>query len=87
MPEAYRTIYLHVPLEYTVALREKRANKITGGEKQDIHESDDNHLKNASDSGLIAAKLLGWDIIECVQNGSMRSIEDISEEIWKRINE
>ena len=86
VPEAYRTIYLHVPLEYTIALREKRANKITGGEKQDIHESDDTHLKNASESGLMAAKLIGWDVIECVKDGKMRSIEDIAEEIWQKIN-
>ena len=35
----------------------------------------------------MAAKLLGWDVIECVQDGNMRSIEDISEEIWKKIIE
>lgn len=87
VPEAYRTIYLNVPLEYTIALREKRANKITGGDKQDIHESDNSHLKNASESGLMAAKLLGWDVIECVRDGNMRSIEDISEEIWRKINQ
>lgn len=86
VPEEYRTIYLHVPLEYTIALREKRANKITGGDKQDIHESDNSHLKNASEAGLMAAKLLGWDVIECVENGNMRSIEDIAEEIWQKIN-
>lgn len=85
VPRADVTIYLYVPLEYTIKLRENRANKITGGEKQDIHEADNNHLKNASDAGLTAARLLGWEVIECVKDGSMRSIEDIAEEIWQRI--
>ena len=85
IPRADKTIYLYVPLEYTIKLRENRANKITGGEKQDIHESDNNHLKNASEAGLAAAHLLGWEIIECVREDKMRSIEDISEEIWQRI--
>ena len=87
VPRANTVIYLYVPLEYSIALREKRANKITGGEKQDIHESDNNHLKNASEAGMLAAKLLGWKVIECVKDGRMRSIEDISCEIWQKINE
>lgn len=86
IPRADVTIYLHVPLEYTIALREKRVNKITGGEKQDIHESDTSHLKNASEAGMLAAKLLGWKVVECVKDDKMRSIEDISEEIWQIIN-
>lgn len=87
VPRADIVVYLNVPLDYTIKLREKRANKITGGEKQDIHETDVSHLKNAGESGMKAAKLLGWKIIECVQDGEMRSIEDIAEEIWQRINE
>lgn len=85
IPRADTTIYLYVPLEYTIKLRKNRANKITGGEKQDIHESDNEHLKNASEAGLTAARLLGWEIIDCVRDDKMRSIEDISEEIWQRI--
>lgn len=87
IPRADVVIYLNVPLDYTIKLREKRANKITGGEKQDIHEADEAHLKNASESGMMAANLLGWNVIECVNDGAMRSIEDISEEIWQKINE
>lgn len=86
VPRADTVIYLNVPLDYTIALREKRANKITGGEKQDIHESDNDHLRNASQAGLLAAKLLGWKVIECVKDGKMRSIEDIASELWAAIN-
>ena len=86
IPRADTVIYLNVPLEYTIKLRQNRANKITGGEKQDIHESDNSHLKNASQSGMIAAKLLGWNVIECVKDDKMRSIEDISEQIWQIVN-
>ena len=86
VPKADITIYLNVPTEYTTKLRDNRANKITGGEKQDIHEADKNHLINANMTGLIAAKILNWKVIECVNDGIMRSIEDISEEIWQTIN-
>ena len=60
IPRADLVIYLHVPVEYTIKLREGRSNKFTGAEKQDIHESDVNHLKNAEMSGNIASEILGW---------------------------
>ena len=85
VPRADITIYLNVPLEYTKKLRENRLNKIDGKEKQDIHESDNNHLINSNNAGLTAAKLLKWDVIDCVKDDKMRSIEDIGEEIWQTI--
>lgn len=87
IPRADMVIYLKVPLDYTTALRAKRANKITGGEKQDIHESDNSHLKNASESGELASEILNWQVIDCVKNGEMRTIEDIADEIWERIKQ
>ncbi len=85
IPEPDIMIYLNVPVDYTIKLRENRANKITGKEKQDIHEANESHLRSASKSGLMAASILGWNVIECVKDGAMRTIEDISEEIWQII--
>lgn len=85
IPRADIVIYLNVPLDYTINLRKNRANKSTGGEKQDIHEADNSHLKDASESGLMAAKLLNWKVVECVKDGVLRSIEDIAEEIWQKV--
>lgn len=86
IPKADVTIYLNVPVDYTIKLRENRANKITGGEKQDIHESSESHLRDASQAGLTAAKLLDWNIIECVKEDKMRTIDDIAEEIWQIVS-
>ena len=87
VPKPDVTIYLNVPVDYTMELRKNRANKITGGEKQDIHEADNTHLINASESGMLAAKMFNWQVIECVENGKMRTVEDIAEEVWQRVNE
>lgn len=87
VPKPDVTIYLNVPIDYTIKLREGRLNKSNGAEKQDIHEADTTHLVNASESGLLAAKMFSWQVIECVQNGKMRTVEDIAEEVWQRINE
>ena len=85
IPKADITIFLNVPVETTIELRKNRANKITGGEKQDIHERDNSHLINASKAGNIAGRLLDWHIIECVEDGKMRTIEDIGNEIFDTI--
>jgi len=86
IPQADITIYLNVPVDYTIKLRENRANKITGGEKQDIHEASESHLRDASKAGLTAAKLLNWNVIECVKDDTMRTIDDIAEEIWQIVS-
>lgn len=82
IPAPDLVIYLNVPVEYTEKLREGRKNKSNGEEKQDIHEADSEHLRNASKAGLIAADMLDWRVVECVKDDSMRTIEDISEEVY-----
>lgn len=85
VPKADITIYLNVPIDYTIKLRENRTNKITGGEKQDIHEANTDYLRLAAKAGMMAATTLNWKVIECVQNNKMKTIEDISNEIWDEI--
>lgn len=85
IPKANKTIYLNVPVEYTIELRKDRSNKIVCEDAQDIHEADVDYLRKASKTGLMAAKQLDWTIIECVKDNKMRSIEDIAEEIYKKV--
>ena len=82
IPQPDAVIYLNVPIEYTERLREGRKNKFSGEEKQDVHESDSSHLRNASKAGLMAADMLDWYVVECVKDDEMRTIEDISEEVF-----
>ena len=67
-------------------MMEHRKNKITNNEKKDIHESDTNHLLNSVKSGLYLAKKLNWHIIECVKDDSLRSIDEIHNEIYNIIS-
>lgn len=85
IPKADITIYLNVPLDFTKKLRENRANKIDNGKKQDIHETNDSYLNICAFTGLTAAKLLDWKVVECVQDETMRDTGSISEEIWQII--
>lgn len=85
IPKVDITIYLNVPIDVTMKLKSKRPNKITNQVKQDIHESNIDHLLNASKAGLMAAEMLGWNVISCTENGIMRSIEDIHRDIYNTI--
>lgn len=86
LPKPTATIYLYVPTDFTMSLTKDRANKITNEAAKDIHEKDATHLYNAEKSGLYYAKSQGWHIIDCVKDGKMRSIPDISMEILSIVN-
>ena len=51
----------------------------------DIHEQDMTYLATCREMGRAAAEFYGWTIINCVQDGAMRSIEDIHEEIYRHV--
>lgn len=83
IPNPYRTIYLRVDPEVSQKLMTKRYQG--DEERKDIHESDLEYLKRSREAADYCAKELGWTLIECVQNGDMRSIEDISADIFSVI--
>jgi dTMP kinase len=78
LPKPDKTIFLRVPYEYAKELKKNRKNL-------DIHEKSEAHLKNAENSYLELAKLYDWDTVLCIRDGKLRSIEDISDEIYEDI--
>lgn len=79
IPQADRVIYLDVEPEVSQKLMEKRY----GGDnsKKDLHEKNLNYLLECRKSALYAAKKCGWIIINCCENGDIKAIEKIAEEI------
>ena len=53
--------------------------------KADIHEKDMAYLATCRETGRAAAQFYGWNVISCVRDGQMRSIEDIHEEIYRHV--
>ena len=78
LPKPDKTIFLHMPYEYSLELRNNRT--IT-----DEHERSPEHLKLAEEAYIELSELYNWDRIECVKEGNVRSIEDISEEVYSLI--
>ncbi len=80
LPKPDKTIFLHVPYEYNVILSKNRDNL-------DDAEKSEEHLKNAEKAYIELSELYNWDKVECIKDGSIRSIEDINEEIYNIVKE
>lgn len=81
IPAPEKVIFLDMPPWAAAKLREGRSNKITGGEKQDIHESNSEFMKKSYDNALFVANYLSWDIVNCTYGRNIKSIDAISKEI------
>ena len=80
MPKPDMVIYLDVPTAFTEQLmRHREAETNTNA---DIHEKDMAYLATCREMGRTAAQYYGWNVIHCVKDGNMRSIEDIHREIY-----
>ena len=82
LPKPDLVIFLDMPVEYARQLMENRKNKINDSEVKDIHESDTEYLTKSYNNAVSVADKYGWHKISCIKDGSIRTIEDISEEIF-----
>ena len=80
LPKPDVTIFLHVPYTYAKELKKNRANL-------DIHEKSEKHLLSAEKSYTELAYIYSWNTIECIKDGKLRTIEDISDEIYGIVND
>ena len=87
LPVPTEVFFLNMPFEYSQKLMENRENKITHSEKKDIHESNKQHLQAAYNEACKLVKKYNWCEIKCVENGKIRAIDDIHEEIFGKVVE
>ncbi len=80
LPKPDRVIFLDMPPEYSLRLRQER-NALKQGLTNDIHEADQTYLQQAYDNAIGIAKHQQWLTIHCVKDETIRSIEDIHGEI------
>ncbi len=79
LPEPDIKIFLHMPYEYSKMLQKNR------GELDELETSEEN-LRNAENTYLEMVELYNFYQIECVKNNIIRTIEDISEEVYRVVN-
>ena len=80
IPKPDAVIYLDMPIEVSQKLMTGRYN---GDEsKKDIHEKDVDYLNSCREAADYACKKLGWERVECSENGEPLPIEVISDKIY-----
>ena len=85
LPIPTEVFFLNMPPEYSAKLMKDRENKITHDSKKDIHERDAEHLKAAYNAACDLVKEYNWYEVKCVNNGKIRTIQDINDEIFTEI--
>ena len=83
IPKPYATIFLDMPPEVSRQLLLKRNN---GDINQlDIHESDLQFMSACRQAALYVAERENWQIINCAENDSPKTIEDIHKTLIEKI--
>jgi dTMP kinase len=81
LPRADYSYLLYMPYEYGKKLREARSKM----EALDEHEKSECNLKNAEKAYLEIADIYNFDIINCIKDNEIRSIDDINNELYSNV--
>lgn len=85
LPKPDLVIFLDMPVENARELMRDRANKFDNSAVKDIHERSESYLQKSYDNACFVANKYGWKHIKCAVDGKVRTIDDISEEIYKAV--
>lgn len=80
LPTPDAVFLLDMPVEQSAKLMEHREGKTC-----DIHELDLAYLSECRDTAALVARLYGWEKIPCTENGILRSIDEIHEELYRKV--
>lgn len=85
LPKPDYVFFLKMPPEKAEELMKNRANKITQEAEKDIHESDRAYLNACYENACYVAEKYHWTVVPCVKGDTIRSIQEIQEEIRNNI--
>lgn len=89
IPKPDLNVILHIPTEIAVKLleaRRKSDQSIPVHKKKDLHEQDEAHMKNASESYLQIAKLFpNTKLVECYREGRLLSPGEVHNKVWELV--
>lgn len=87
LPKPDCIMFLDMPPEFSQRLMKERKNKINGCSEKDIHEKDIDYLKMSYKNSCFIAEKYNWSRIKCTDNGEIKSIEAIHNEIYDIIKQ
>lgn len=82
LPRPDLVLYLDMPTQQAVQLL--RSREAATHTQADIHELDTGYLAACRDCALEAARVLGWQVVPCMEGDRLRSIEEIHQDILDR---
>ncbi len=89
LPRPDKIIFLYMPWNVGKILKDSRKKKSEFHPgKEDGHESSNEHMENAEKSYLHISEIRKWEKVNCAPSGQMNSLrtpEDIFQEVWKKI--
>ena len=83
LPEPDLVLYLDLPTDLSEAMMRRRERET--GTQADIHERDDAYLRACRENAGRIVSALGWTRIDCSREGAVRPVEEIHEELWRRV--
>lgn len=86
LPVPDRVVYLDMPPEISDRLINSRVAK-DSSRKKDIHEKDTSYLHHCHRAYNEVAEKYGWVKISCVQQGNLRTVQDIHEDVYQAVKE
>lgn len=85
LPKPDKTIFLDVPYNFSNELIKNRPNKITGENKKDILEADENQKLRAYKVAKKITQKYNFNLVECIKDNKLKNINDIHNEIFNII--
>jgi len=84
LPRPDKILFLDVPVEVSLKLANARAD-LKNGQAHDIFEEDKNHMFMAYENAKYVAKKFGWERIDCISDGKLKTIEEIHKDILTKL--
>lgn len=85
IPEPDCVVFLDMPVDVSQRLLQKRYHN--DDSKKDVHERDADYLRHCRDAAIYACEKLGWKRIVCAENGEPKSVEEISDLVFKTVSD
>lgn len=79
LPKPDKVLFLYMPYEYACELKKGRE------EKPDQNESSEELLRRAESTYLELAKMYNYSKIDCVENGRIKTIDEIHREVYEEV--
>jgi dTMP kinase len=85
LPRPDLVLYLDMPTEITERMMRSREQQT--GTQADIHEQDEEYLRQCRANAWQVVRRCGWHVIHCGAGDAPRTVEDIHQEVWQSVEQ